>query len=36
VKTAEPLLVLPATFGALLPEKAWRFGPLVRWLSERL
>jgi len=30
VKTAEPLLVLPATFGALLPEKAWRFGPNTR------
>lgn len=25
--TAEPLLVLPASFIALMPEKAWQFGP---------
>ena len=28
--TAEPLLVLPATFVSLMPEKAWRFGPSTR------
>lgn len=28
--TAEPLLVLPATFIALMPEKAWRFSPDTR------
>ncbi|MGH7718523.1 MAG: hypothetical protein ACREON_06740 [Gemmatimonadaceae bacterium] len=28
--TAEPLLVLPATFIALMPENAWQFGPDTR------
>lgn len=28
--TAEPLLVLPATFVSLMPGKAWRFGPSTR------
>ena len=31
--TAEPLLVLPATFIALMPEKAWQFGPDTRRVS---
>lgn len=29
-ETAEPLLVLPQTFVALMPEKAWQFGPETR------
>jgi hypothetical protein len=28
--TAEPVLVLPATFIALMPQKAWQFGPDTR------
>lgn len=28
--TAEPLLVVPATFIALMPQKAWQFGPDTR------
>ena len=28
--SAEPILVLPATFIALLPERAWQFGPDTR------
>jgi len=31
--TAEPLLVLPATFIALMPQKAWQFGPDTRRVS---
>jgi hypothetical protein len=31
--TAEPLLVVPATFIALMPEKAWQFGPDTRRVS---
>ena len=30
---AEPLLVLPATFIALMPQKAWQFGPDTRRVS---
>lgn len=31
--TAEPLLVLPSSFIALMPEKAWQFGPDIRRIS---
>jgi hypothetical protein len=31
--TAEPLLVLPASFIALMPEKAWQFGPDVKRIA---
>lgn len=30
---AEPLLVMPATFIALMPQKAWQFGPDTRRVS---